>query len=158
MARMFNYEAIFCFYYKCLKGLTLDNEFEEAIFGPRAFSPLYCYTRRRTRLLRREETWGVPELKQRGGGGAVKYYTYGWNDPFPFRANAMIRTVLQIRYLFDPWIRDPGMGKKSGSGSGMNYPDHISESLETIFWVKYLNTLMRIRDSGWKKIRIRDPG
>jgi hypothetical protein len=25
------------------------------------------------------------------------------------------------------------MGKKSGSGSGMNNPDHISESLETIF-------------------------
>jgi hypothetical protein len=33
---------------------------------------------------------------------------------------------------------DPGygMGKKSGSGSGMNNPDHISESLKTIFWVK----------------------
>jgi hypothetical protein len=44
---------------------------------------------------------------------------------------------------------DPGsgMGKKTKSGSGMNIPDHISESLETIFWVK--NTLMRIR--------IRDP-
>ncbi len=25
------------------------------------------------------------------------------------------------------------MGKKSGSGFGMNNPDHISESLETIF-------------------------
>jgi len=23
------------------------------------------------------------------------------------------------------------------SGSGMNIPDHIFESLETIFWVKY---------------------
>jgi hypothetical protein len=30
------------------------------------------------------------------------------------------------------------MGKKSGSGSGMNKPDHISECLETIFWVKIL--------------------
>ena len=41
-----------------------------------------------------------------------------------------------------------GMGKKSRSGSGMNIPDHISENLETIFWVKntYLNSLMRIRD------------
>jgi hypothetical protein len=29
-----------------------------------------------------------------------------------------------------------GMGKKSGAGSGMNNPDHISESLETIFWGK----------------------
>jgi hypothetical protein len=33
------------------------------------------------------------------------------------------------------------MGKKSGSGSGMNNPDHISQSLETL---------------GIKKIRIRD--
>jgi hypothetical protein len=30
------------------------------------------------------------------------------------------------------------MGKKSGSGSGMNNPDHISESLEIICWVKIL--------------------
>jgi hypothetical protein len=30
------------------------------------------------------------------------------------------------------------MGKKSGSGSGINNPDNISESLETIFWVKIL--------------------
>jgi hypothetical protein len=36
--------------------------------------------------------------------------------------------------LFDPGIRD---GKKSGSG--MNIPDHFSESLETVFWIK--NTL-----------------
>jgi hypothetical protein len=35
-------------------------------------------------------------------------------------------------------IRDAGMGKKSGSVSGMNSPDHISERLETIFWVKIL--------------------
>ncbi len=28
------------------------------------------------------------------------------------------------------------MGKKSKYGSGMNIPDHISVSLETIFWVK----------------------
>jgi hypothetical protein len=32
------------------------------------------------------------------------------------------------------------MGKKSRSGSGMNIPDHISESLETIFGVKKENT------------------
>jgi hypothetical protein len=30
------------------------------------------------------------------------------------------------------------MGKKSRSGSGMNIPDHISESLETIFGLKIL--------------------
>jgi hypothetical protein len=31
------------------------------------------------------------------------------------------------------------MGKKSGSGSGMNTQDHIYESLETIFLIKILN-------------------
>jgi hypothetical protein len=45
------------------------------------------------------------------------------------------------------------MGKKSGSGSGINNPDHIPESLETLFWFKkYLISFMRIRDG---KIRIR---
>jgi hypothetical protein len=45
------------------------------------------------------------------------------------------------------------MGKKSGSGSVMNNPDHISESLETIFFVlKYLNSFMQIWDPGWKKL------
>ncbi len=42
--------------------------------------------------------------------------------------------------------QDPG-----GSGSGMNNPDHISESLETV-----LKFLMRIRDPVWKKFGIRD--
>jgi hypothetical protein len=43
-----------------------------------------------------------------------------------------------IRCLFDPWIRNPGsgVGKKARFVSGMNIPDHISGSLETIFWVK----------------------
>jgi hypothetical protein len=31
-----------------------------------------------------------------------------------------------------------GMGKKSGSGYGMNNTEYISESLETIFWDKIL--------------------
>jgi hypothetical protein len=57
------------------------------------------------------------------------------------------------------------MGKKSGSvsGSGMNNPDHISESLETIFWLKYILKFFDA-DPGWKKFgsgmgknRIRDP-
>jgi len=44
------------------------------------------------------------------------------------------------------------MGKKSRSG-GVNILYHISESLETVFGLKYLNSLMRIRirDLGWKK-------
>jgi hypothetical protein len=42
----------------------------------------------------------------------------------------------EIRCLFDPWIRDPGWGKNPDPGSGMHNPDQISDSLETIFWVK----------------------
>jgi hypothetical protein len=62
------------------------------------------------------------------------------------------------------------MGKKQGSGSGMNNPDHISESLENIFRDKILkfffdaNPGSGIQDrnyldpgSGMEEIRIRDP-
>ena len=62
--------------------------------------------------------------------------------------------VLRIRdpVPFSP--RDPGMGKKTGSGSGINNPDHISQRFKN-------NFLMRIRDPGWKKfgsgINIPDP-
>jgi hypothetical protein len=50
----------------------------------------------------------------------------------------MLRSVLRIRirdpvlfnhgirFLFDPWIRDPGEVKSQDPGSGMNNPDHIS--------------------------------
>jgi hypothetical protein len=61
---------------------------------------------------------------------------------------------IRIRCLFDPWIRDPGWVKKSGFGSGMNNPDHISESLEA--WVKILNFFDADPVSGMEKIRIRD--
>ncbi len=47
-----------------------------------------------------------------------------------------------------------GMGKKSGSGSGMNNPDHISESLETIFWVKVLKFFDADPGFGKENIRI----
>jgi uncharacterized protein (DUF736 family) len=55
------------------------------------------------------------------------------------------------------------MGKKQDPGSGMNIPDHISESLETIFWVKNKNTLnsfmrIRIRDPEFGIFLTRDPG
>jgi hypothetical protein len=57
-----------------------------------------------------------------------------------------------------------GMGQNQdpGSGSGMNIPDHISESLETIFWVK--NKLTDpIRDRfdprfGIRNVKNSDPG
>jgi hypothetical protein len=50
------------------------------------------------------------------------------------------------------------VGKKSGSGSGMNDPDHISEILETIFWVKILKFFVADPGSRIEKIwsRIRD--
>jgi hypothetical protein len=52
---------------------------------------------------------------------------------------------------------DPGwVGIKSGSGSGMNNPDHISESLETFFGVKILKFFDADPGSRMEKIRIRD--
>jgi hypothetical protein len=58
------------------------------------------------------------------------------------------------------------MGKKSGSGSEINNPDHIFLELKNHFFpLKYLNYLMRIRDgknsgprSGFEKSRIQDLG
>jgi hypothetical protein len=38
----------------------------------------------------------------------------------------------------------------------MNNPDHISGSLETIFWVKILKFFDADPGSGMEKIRIRD--
>jgi hypothetical protein len=57
------------------------------------------------------------------------------------------------------------MGRKSASGSGMNNPDHIFSSLETIFWVLGVKILKffdagpgwRQFESGMEKSRIRDP-
>jgi hypothetical protein len=74
----------------------------------------------------------------------------------PHKKNRCCGSGSGIRCFFDPWIRDPGWVKKSGSGSGMNSPDQVSESLETnfrLFDLKYLNYLMQIRD-GKKS----DPG
>jgi hypothetical protein len=36
------------------------------------------------------------------------------------------------------------MGKKSRSGSGMNILEHISESLETIFWFKNTSSIFDV--------------
>ncbi len=63
------------------------------------------------------------------------------------------------------WPRDPGtgMGKKSGSGTGIREKQPASYFLELrnhIFGLKYLNSLKRVRDpeSKIEKVRIRDPG
>ncbi len=55
------------------------------------------------------------------------------------------------------------MGKKSRSGSGIRDEQPGSYFLELrnhFFGLKYLNSLMRIRDPGWKQFGpgIRDPG
>jgi hypothetical protein len=41
------------------------------------------------------------------------------------------------------------MGKKSRSGSGMNIPDNISESLETTVWVRILELFDADPDPGF---------
>jgi hypothetical protein len=46
------------------------------------------------------------------------------------------------------------MGKKSGSRSGMNNPDHISESLKNNYWVKIFEFFHADSGSGMEKIRI----
>jgi hypothetical protein len=43
-----------------------------------------------------------------------------------------------------------GMGKISGFVTGMNNPDHISESLETIIWIWKIFKFFHA-DPGWKK-------
>jgi hypothetical protein len=57
------------------------------------------------------------------------------------------------------------MGKKSRSGSEMNIPNQISESLETMFWIKILNFLDLDPDPGSgnlfdprSRIRYKHPG
>jgi hypothetical protein len=58
---------------------------------------------------------------------------------------------------------DPGSGAflTPGSGSGMHNPDHISESLETIIWIKILkffgtdpgSGMEKKSDPGWNQFR-----
>ena len=56
------------------------------------------------------------------------------------------------------FIPGSGMGKKSGSGSGMNNPDHISESLETIFGVILIKFFDADPDPGSRIFLTLDPG
>ncbi len=75
--------------------------------------------------------------------------------------------IYLAKYSVDFAYQDPGsgtfltpgsgMGKKSGSGFEMNDPFYISESVETIFWVKILKFFDADSRSGMEKL-IRDPG
>ncbi len=81
-----------------------------------------------------------------GGGGGVHP---PWQNPRYAPATGYFRYKHFIHFTVIPTqccgsgfgaflTPGSGMGKKSGSGSTMNNPDHISESLKTIFWVKIL--------------------
>jgi hypothetical protein len=59
-----------------------------------------------------------------------------------------------IRCFFYPWIRDSDLGWKKFR-SGMNIPDYISESLETIFWVKPLKIQIRNKHPGSTTLKFR---
>jgi hypothetical protein len=65
-----------------------------------------------------------------------------------------------IRYLFDPWIRDPGWVKtKVRIRIREGILDEKKPGSYFLFWGKILKFLMRIRDPVWKNFRsgIRDP-
>jgi hypothetical protein len=55
---------------------------------------------------------------------------------------------------FFPLDPGSGIGKKPRSGSVMNIPYHISERLETIFWVK----ILKFFDAGPEIFLTLDPG
>jgi hypothetical protein len=106
-----------------------------------------------------EHPRGAPHAGRRGGGVLVTLVA-SVADPDP-GASAFLTP-------------GSGMGKKSGSGFCMNNAAHISESIETIFWVKILKFFdadsgsgmekfgTGNRDLGWKKfgseIRVKHPG
>ncbi len=102
-----------------------------------------------------------------GGGGGVSHLLPTWHVPWSGKQlypapSSIIRpmrrqrsTLLQTRCLFDPWIRDPGWAKNQD-------PDYFLELGNHFFGLKYLNSLMRIRDPGWTQfgsgIRDKHPG
>jgi hypothetical protein len=52
------------------------------------------------------------------------------------------------------FLTSPGLVKKQDPDPGMNIPDHISQSLETIFWVKVLTFFDLDPDPGPGKEKI----
>jgi hypothetical protein len=76
--------------------------------------------------------------------------------------------VFRIKFFNSISVADPrygafltfesGMGKRSRSGSEMDIPDHIFESLETIFWAKILKFFDGDPDPGYENFFTLDPG
>jgi hypothetical protein len=117
--------------------------------------------------------------KKKRGEKKISCHTIFYNHKFHKIGNYFIFEMLKkkicsvadpdpgsgIGCFFDPGIRD---GRKSASGSGIRDEQPGSYFLElrnhfyAFLGLKYLNSLMRIRDPGWKKvgsgIRDKHPG
>jgi hypothetical protein len=65
----------------------------------------------------------------------VRAKVYSW-----FKKCSVLRIRIRDPVYFGPLDPGSGMGKNQDPdpGPGMNIPNHFSESLETIFWVKIL--------------------
>jgi hypothetical protein len=75
-------------------------------------------------------------------------------SPYKARGLIVVRTdeIINNQIMVSVSVADPdpgsgafltpgsGMGRKSGSGTGIWF-----------FWLKYFNSLMRIRDPGWRQ-------
>ncbi len=151
-----------------LVGLELYKQFLLQLFWPEMgitknkihwlcyrFSPkkISSVTSTRSRISGEQGAWGGvcgparPRLAE-GGRHPARPFCQG------HRKKQLIETSVAdphpgIRCLFGPWIRDR---YKSGSGSGMNNPDHISESIKKqhFFLVKIIKFFDV--DPGWKKV------
>ncbi len=104
----------------------------------------------------------------------------GMRSPKTENKSAVLRIRIRdlgsgIRDWVPFWPLDPGSGirdwRKSASGSGIRDEQPGSYFLELrnhfllFFWLKYLNSLMRIRDPGWRQFgseirdgKMSDPG
>jgi hypothetical protein len=65
------------------------------------------------------------------------------------QTTAFSKNRMKMSFL-TPWIRDPELIKSQDPGSGMNNPI-IPRAQKQFFGLKYLNSLMRIRDTGIEK-------
>ncbi len=87
-----------------------------------------------------------PKLNMATHPEKIPAILFGRND---FRFLATLIYITDTLYRTGKEKIGSGMGKKLGSG--MNNPDHISVIINQFFGLKYLNSLMRIRDQGWEK-------
>jgi hypothetical protein len=73
----------------------------------------------------------------------------------------MLRMIEQVSKMFGstfPLYGTSNLPLNLNIGDGMNNADHISESLETIFWVKVLKFFDADPGSGMREGKDWDPG